>query len=154
MDANGTARTLTAQEMDFAYRQTSLNGAIICGATLKLMRDDPNKVRERLMEIWNDKRRSQPFDDASAGCIFKNPPGQSAGELIERAGLKGKFVGGATVSTQHANFIIAQEGATAKDVLRLIRIVRREVAERFGVELELEIEIWGCTGARTAELVA
>jgi len=154
VDTNGTVRTLPADEMDFAYRHTELNGAIVCGATLKLIREDPEKVRQRLMEIWTDKRQTQPFDEASAGCVFRNPPGHNAGQLIDRAGLKGKRIGGATVSKQHANFIIAQEGATARDVLRLIGIIRREVAERFGVELELEIEVWGYTGARTAELIA
>ena len=154
VDIDGTVRTLTAEEMSFAYRHTKLNGAIVCGATLKLMRDDPKKVRQRLMEIWTYKRQNQPFDEASAGCIFRNPPGHSAGQLIDQAGLKGKCIGGATVSKQHANFIIAQEGATARDVLRLIGVIRREVAERFGVELELEIEIWGYAGARTAELIA
>lgn len=154
VDANGTVRTLTADEMGFAYRHTELNGAIVCGATLKLIREDPEKVRQRIMEIWTDKRQTQPFDEASAGCVFRNPPGRNAGQLIDQAGLKGKRIGGATVSKQHANFIIAQEGATARDVLRLIGIIRREVAERFGVELELEIEVWGYTGARTAELIA
>jgi len=154
VDTNGTVRTLPADEMDFAYRHTELNGAIVCGATLKLIREDPEKVRQRLMEIWTDKRQTQPFDEASAGCVFRNPPGHNAGQLIDRAGIIGKRIGGATVSKQHANFIIAQEGATARDVLRLIGIIRREVAERFGVELELEIEVWGYTGARTAELIA
>jgi UDP-N-acetylmuramate dehydrogenase len=78
----------------------------------------------------------------NTGCIFKNPRGMSAGMLIDQCGLKGEQVGGAEVSQRHANFFIAHRGATAKDVLQLIDVVRDRVAERMGVELETEIEIW------------
>ncbi len=77
-----------------------------------------------------------------AGCVFKNPRGVSAGDLIERAGLKGTRIGGAVVSDRHANFIVAEPEATSQDVLRLIELVRSQVHERLGIELELELEIW------------
>ena len=80
--------------------------------------------------------------DLSAGCIFKDLRGTSAATLIEQAGLKGAKMGAAEVSQQHANFIIAHEGATSHDVIALIDLVRDEVTRRLGVELELEIEIW------------
>jgi UDP-N-acetylmuramate dehydrogenase len=78
----------------------------------------------------------------SAGCIFKNPRGMSAGMLIDQAGLKGTRVGQAEVSDRHGNFIIANAGATSDDVLKLIDLVRQRVSERLGIELEREIEIW------------
>jgi UDP-N-acetylmuramate dehydrogenase len=78
----------------------------------------------------------------NTGCIFKNPRGMSAGMLIDQCGLKGERVGAVEVSQRHANFFVAQQGATAKDVLQLMDVVRTRVAERMGVELETEIEIW------------
>jgi UDP-N-acetylmuramate dehydrogenase len=80
--------------------------------------------------------------DFSAGCVFKNPPGESAGRLIDRAGLKGKACGRARVSQQHANFIVAEPGATSTNVLQLLEEVRATVHDKFGVRLELEIEVW------------
>ena len=77
-----------------------------------------------------------------AGCVFKNPRGMKAGELIEQAGLKGTRIGGAVVSDRHANFIVAQTECTSHDVLRLIDLIRSQVHERLGVELELELELW------------
>ncbi len=143
IDPDGGVQTLPADQVGFGYRRTRLGGAIVSSATLRLRRDDPDRSRERLLEIWRYKRETQPLGEHSAGCVFKNPPGGSAGQLIDQAGLKGRRIGGAQVSTRHANFIVAQEGATAKDVLDLIDVVRQEVAQRFGIELELEIEVWG-----------
>jgi UDP-N-acetylmuramate dehydrogenase len=88
------------------------------------------------------KKASQPLGHQSAGCIFRNPRGMSAGMLIEQAGLKGTRIGQAEVSDRHANFIVAGEGAKSEDVLALIDLVRSRVAERLGVDLETEIEIW------------
>jgi UDP-N-acetylmuramate dehydrogenase len=83
------------------------------------------------------------LDTRNAGCIFKNPTDAAAGALIDRAGLKGTQIGGAIVSEKHANFIIAQKGCKSRDVMNLIEKVQQKVREKFGVELELEIEIWG-----------
>jgi len=77
-----------------------------------------------------------------AGCVFKNPRGQSAGELIDDAGLKSTRIGGAVVSDRHANFIVAEPECTSQDVLNLIETVQRRVQQEFGIELELELEIW------------
>jgi UDP-N-acetylmuramate dehydrogenase len=154
VEQSGRMRILSHDEIGFSYRHTSLHGAIVCGATLQLRRDDPQRLRERFLEYWQYKKKSQPLADNSAGCVFKNPTGQSAGALIDRAGLKGKAIGGASVSTAHGNFIVAKEGATAHDVMSLIRLIRQDVAERFGVELDLEIEVWGRHHARTPELAA
>jgi UDP-N-acetylmuramate dehydrogenase len=88
------------------------------------------------------KKTTQPMVFQSAGCIFKNPRGLSAGLLIDQAGLKGARIGQAEVSDRHANFIVTSPGATARDVLRLIDLTRSKVAEQFGIDLELEVQIW------------
>lgn len=145
---SGEVRRLTHDEIGFSYRRTALDGAIVSEAILVLRPDDPQRVRTRYTEIWDYKKKSQPLADYSAGCVFKNPPGRSAGRLIDEAGLKGHGVGGAYVSPHHANFIVAKEGATARDVIALIGQVRRTVADCFGVELELELEVWESRQAR------
>ncbi len=88
------------------------------------------------------KKATQPLSFQSAGCIFKNPRGMSAGWLIDQAGLKGTRVGEAEFSDRHANFIVTHPGATSKDVHRLIELARAKVSEQFGVDLELEVQIW------------
>jgi len=93
-------------------------------------------------EVWIHKKNNQPLNTRNAGCIFKNPKGGAAGALIDRAGLKALQIGGAIVSEKHANFIIAQKGCRSRDVMKLIDTVKEKVKEKFGVELELEIEIW------------
>ena len=93
-------------------------------------------------EIWIYKKNTQPLAGRNAGCIFKNPRGLAAGALIDKAGLKGKRIGGAQVSEKHANFIIADEGTRATDVLKLINVIREAVYKQFEVYLELEIEVW------------
>ena len=88
------------------------------------------------------KKATQPLTFQSAGCIFKNPRGMSAGWLIEQAGLKGTRIGNAEFSDRHANFIVSHPGAASKDVLNLVDLARAKVSEQFGVDLELEIQIW------------
>jgi UDP-N-acetylmuramate dehydrogenase len=130
------------EDLVFAYRQSSLDELVILSAEFQLEADDPEQLIRSMQKQWIIKKASQPMSHQNAGCIFKNPRGMSAGMLIEQAGLKGAKIGGAEVSQQHANFIIAREGATTQDVLRLIDKVRSQVAERLGVELETEIQIW------------
>lgn len=154
VDEGGRTRRLTPPEIGFTYRNTRLGGAVVCEAKLELTVDDSAQVRRRFLDIWSQKSRVQPLGQPSAGCVFKNPPGQSAGRLIEQVGLKGRALGGAQVSNVHANFIVAQEGATADDVLALISLIQREVARRFAVTLELEVKVWGRRHARRLEPVA
>jgi UDP-N-acetylmuramate dehydrogenase len=153
VDTAGQVKTLTHEEVGFRYRTTNLEGAVVCGATLALHRDDPIALRERLLEYMQYKSSTQPLSEWTAGCVFRNPPGHSAGALIDKAGLKGTLIGGAYVSPRHANFIIAKEGARSADVLKLIALVRQRVAEQFGIELELEIEVWGRRHAPYAEAI-
>ncbi|MFG0283847.1 MAG: UDP-N-acetylmuramate dehydrogenase [Phycisphaerales bacterium JB039] len=153
---DGDEVILSRPEIDFAYRASGLDDLLIVGARLRLRREDPGEIRRRLLRIMEAKGASQPMGQRSAGCAFRNPTlkadldgvgraGQriSAGLLIDRAGLKGLAVGGATVSAAHANFIVAEPGrARARDVIELMDLVRRRVADRFGVALEPEVVIW------------
>ena len=143
MKPDGAVLTRTAAELGFAYRACELNDAIVLAATFTLQSGDRTAGLERFRRIWNEKYASQPAVSVkSAGCIFKNPPGQAAGKLIDEAGLKGVQSGGAEISTKHANFIVADSGARAQDVINLIELAQRRVRERTGIELELEVEIW------------
>lgn len=138
----GEVLTRNRPDMAFAYRQSSLDELAILSAEFELDRDDPDQLTKRMQKQWILKKAAQPMSDLRTGSIFKNPRGMSAGMLIDQAGLKRTAVGGAEVSEKHANFIVARDGATARDVLELIDLVRSRVAERLGVELETELEIW------------
>jgi UDP-N-acetylmuramate dehydrogenase len=129
-------------ELSFAYRQSSLTELVIVDAEFELYEEDPEEITRRMRKLWIMKKATQPLTFQSAGCIFKNPRGMSAGWLIDQAGLKGTRVGHAEISDRHANFIVTQSGATAKDVQRLIEVARARVSEQFGVDLELEIQVW------------
>lgn len=129
----------------FAYRESRFKHGpeVILGATLRLEAGDPEAIAARVAEHQAQRRASQPLADQNAGSVFRNPPGDHAGRLIDAAGLKGRRVGSAEVSRLHANFIVAGRGGRAADVRRLGDLVRAAVAERFGVTLEYEIEFVG-----------
>ncbi len=142
MDKAGKVFQKSKPELVFDYRQANITAKFILNARLKLNAADPEQVLRTVKEIWIYKKNSQPLNTKNAGCIFKNPGGTSAGALIDKAGLKGLRIGGAVVSDKHANFIIAEDGCTSRDVTQLIETVKQRVKEKFDVELELEIEIW------------
>jgi UDP-N-acetylmuramate dehydrogenase len=142
MIRDGEILERSREELVFAYRESSLDELVILSAQFQLEKDDPEELTKRMQKQWIVKKAAQPLGHQSAGCIFKNPRGMSAGMLIEQVGLKNARVGGAEVSERHANFIVADPGATSKDVLQLIDQVRDRVQERLGIELETEIEIW------------
>ena len=129
-------------EMVFAYRESSLDDVVILSAEFELEHDDPEQLTKRMQKQWIMKKSSQPLGHQSAGCIFKNPRGMSAGMLVEQAGMKGVRIGGAEVSQRHGNFIVADPGASSQDVARLVEEMKNRVLDRLGVELELEIEVW------------
>jgi UDP-N-acetylmuramate dehydrogenase len=139
---NGEVVTRSGEDLVFAYRQSSLDDLVILEAKLELEEDDPRELTRRMQKQWIVRKASQPMGHQCAGYVFKDPRGMTAGELIEAAGLKGTRIGGAMVSERHANFIISEPECTSNDVLRLIDVVRSQVYQRTGVELELEIEIW------------
>jgi len=129
-------------ELVFAHRQSSLDDPIILNCRFELERDNPEELTKKLQKNWILKKAGQPLGHQSTGCIFKNPRGISAGILIEQAGLKGARIGAAEISDRHTNFIVADPDASSADVLHLIELIQNTVAERLGVDLETEIEIW------------
>ncbi len=143
MTPDGARVTVPAAEMNFSYRHSAVGNRIILNATLTLRPTNHDEVRTRFRQIWKEKAAAQPAVAArSAGCIFKNPPHDAAGRLLDTAGLKGHRIGGAEISPRHANFILAHPDATAADVLNLIQHARERVRTKHGIELELEIDLW------------
>jgi UDP-N-acetylmuramate dehydrogenase len=142
MTRRGETIERSRDELVFSYRESSLDELVITSAQFDLEQEDPAELTKRMQKQWIIKKANQPLGHQSAGCIFKNPRGMSAGMLIDQAGLKNTRYGQAEVSERHANFIVAAEGATTQDVLKLIEVVRERVDERLGIELETEIEIW------------
>ena len=134
------------RDVRWGYRSTDI-GEPVTAVELLLDRDRPAKIRERIETTLAAKLESQPVAEMSAGCFFKNPRGASAGKLIDDAGMKGKRVGKACVSSRHANFIVNLGGATADDVLALCGQVRERVREQHGVLLENEVRCWPGTPA-------
>jgi UDP-N-acetylmuramate dehydrogenase len=142
MTRSGEVITRERDDLVFAYRQSSLDELVILNARLELEVEDSDEITKRMQKQWIFKKANLPMAHENTGCIFKNPRGMSAGMLIDQAGLKGERVGEAEVSQRHANFIIAHPGASSRDVLKLIDVVRSRIVERMGIELETELEIW------------
>jgi UDP-N-acetylmuramate dehydrogenase len=135
----------TKDEMNFSYRSSALqnNLSVVVEAVFSCYRRDKDAIREEMNVFLSKRKETQPLQYPSAGSIFKNPPGDSAGRLIEAAGLKGEKAGGAQISVLHANFIVNLGGATARDVLILIDRARESVLDRFGIELKPEVKVIG-----------
>lgn len=133
-----------AGALGLEYRHSALGAAdVVVSASFELRADDHTAIRDRMERYRKHRADTQPGALQNAGSTFKNPPGDSAGRLVEAAGLKGHRLGGAQVSELHANFFIADDGASAQDVFDLVHLVKRRVAERFGVELEPEVGFVG-----------
>ncbi len=140
---SGVDRAWSLADLDYGYRSSALGPEDwVTDVELRLERGDPEVSRQRISEVVRWRRAHQP-GGANAGSVFQNPAHDSAGRLIEATGLKGARVGGAVVSERHANFIIAEPGASAQDVYELIRRVRDEVEAKTGVELHLENRLIG-----------
>lgn len=131
--------------LDFNYRECNLKGkpVIILEATLLLKNGNKEEIESKIKQNIEIRKTRQPLDKFSAGSVFKNPPGYYAGELAEKVGAKELFRGKAQVSSKHANFIINNGGASARDILYLIEEIEKRVKKNFGIELEREIEILG-----------
>ena len=142
MDSFGQVFTRQRDDLVFSYRRSNINAKIILDALFELTPENPDRLAQRVKEIWMYKRNTQPLKDNSAGCIFRNPDCLSAGKLIDEAGLKGSVVGGAEISQHHANFIVARHGASSADVLALMELARKTVRDKTGIELESEVVIW------------
>jgi UDP-N-acetylmuramate dehydrogenase len=140
----GEERVFAREELSFTYRATRLpRGFIVTRVWFGLSRGIKEALQQRLRELTRRRKQSQPGGRPNAGSMFKNPPGDFAGRLIEAADLKGKRVGRAEISTRHANFIVNLGGASAQDVKQLMDLARSEVQARFGVELTPEVRFVG-----------
>lgn len=143
--SDGSVKRFLESEIAFGYRSSAFqnNGCIICEVELKLQLQEQPTIEEKMNEYTVKRETKQPLEMPSAGSTFKRPTGYFAGTLIEEAGLKGFTVGGAQVSTKHAGFVINIGGATAQDVLKLIKEVQSHVYEHSGVMLQPEVRIVG-----------
>ncbi len=145
VDMNGDTWTAKVEELGYSYRTSALQGTpIVCvRARFRGRGGDRANAVKRIKEMANERIKKQPLAQPNTGSIFRNPPGDFAGRLIEAAGLKGHAIGGAMVSEKHANFIVNANGATASDVRGLMTFVQQEVAKKFDVKLVLEVELVG-----------
>lgn len=141
LDSNLVSVKRTNAECKFAYRSSGFaRGEILTGAVLEIPFGDVEEAKKHLKIMRETRRKTQPIGLPNAGSIFKNPPGNYAGKLIELCGLKGLREGGAQISELHANFIVNVGGATAKDVVKLADIAKAAVKDRFGIDLEWEVK--------------
>jgi UDP-N-acetylmuramate dehydrogenase len=142
----GRVVEVPGREVKWDYRHTSFReGELLLGATLRLTRDDPERIGARMLEAKNKRLATQPHGARSAGCFFKNPPGSvvGTGKMIDEMGMKGERRGGALVSPIHANFIVTEgEDAKASDALALAEEIRERFRREKGIELEYEVELW------------
>jgi UDP-N-acetylmuramate dehydrogenase len=142
----GRVTDIPGSAVEWNYRHTSFReGELLLGATLRLVADEPAKIKARMDEAKARRMATQPHGSRSAGCFFKNPPGSpvGTGKMIDEMGMKGTRRGGAVVSPIHANFIVTEgEDARASDALALAEEIRERVRREHGIELEYEVELW------------
>ena len=159
IDRNGKHVMLERSQIDFSYRHSGLGSLIITGAELALVPGDAVALRNKLLDVMAYKKKSQPMAENSAGCAFKNPTLESdteglgaagsrvsAGKLIDLAGCKGLRIGSASVSPVHGNFLTADTGGRAADVIELMSQVQKRVFDRFGVRIVREVVVWSRDG--------
>lgn len=141
---NLSGEWITRRELEGQYRQSIVpDDEVVTSAVFMLKRDHREKIKERIRDFQQKRISTQPVGKATAGSVFKNPGNFSAGELIEKCGLKGFSCGEARISDVHANFIVNEGGASASDIMRLIEIVQSRVKENFDIDLELEVKLLG-----------
>ena len=144
MTDEGELLDLSRDDAQFSYRHSGLKPYFcVTGATLTLSPGDAEEVDNLMQDLYNQKITSQPFAEENAGCMFKNPPGHSAGKLIDECGLKGYRIGGAEVSKIHGNFILNLDNATAQDVLSLVQHIQNHVKRERGIDLDMEVQLLG-----------
>lgn len=141
LDEEGRVLEVGPEDLQLSYRSSLLQQRcwLALSALFALREGDPEAIQGRMRQHLSFRRRTQPLEHPNVGSIFRNPPGDSAGRLIDAAGLKGYRIGQAEISVKHGNFVVNLGGATANDVLALIHAARRRVREKIGVELELEV---------------
>jgi UDP-N-acetylmuramate dehydrogenase len=142
LDSQGQAQVRERDELRFGYHSSNLDDPVILTAEFDLESDDPDAIVKRMRRAWIQRKASQPLSYQPSCRVFRNPRALSAAALIEQAGLARTRVGGAEVSERDNNYIVIHPDATARDVLRLIDLMRSRVQDRFNVELELEVTVW------------
>ena len=132
------------KDLNFSYRQSSFNkDDILLSAKFNLQKADKDVIKENFIEAQSGRKKSQPLNKKSAGSLFKNPKNNSAGKLLDEAGLKGFSIGDAKISEKHANFFINDGDASSRDMLMLIKKAHKEVKDKFNVNLSLEVKLMG-----------
>lgn len=142
VDETGNVQVHERSELHFAYHSSNLDDPVLVAAEFDLERDSADAIVKRMRKAWIQRKAGQPLSFQAAVRTFKNPRGQSAATLIEQAGMGQMKVGGAEISDRDASYIVAHPGACARDVLRLIDLVKSRVREQFHVDLELELAVW------------
>jgi UDP-N-acetylmuramate dehydrogenase len=144
LDCSGGIKTLKRKDIDFKYRHSGLKGIIILSACFKLKKSKKSFIKNNVNRYLRLRLSAQDYTAPSAGCVFKNPDNacMTAGEMLDKCGLKGKRIGDAQVSTRHANFMLNKGKASADDLLRLISFAKKKVRSVYGITLESEVEIF------------
>jgi UDP-N-acetylmuramate dehydrogenase len=137
-----TIQTRSRDELNFTEHQSDLDEPVILSVEFELDRDAPDAVLKRMRRAWITRKAAEPFSFQHAARLFRNPAGQTAAALIDRAGLTKAKVGGAELSERNANYVVAHPGTTAADILHLVDLVRTRVKERTGATLERELHVW------------
>lgn len=141
----GEKLVLSKEELELDYRKSIITkeGFYVLSAEFGLVKGDQNVIDAKMSDLTHQRESKQPLEFPSAGSVFKRPPGNFAGKLIQESGLQGKGFGGAEVSTKHAGFIVNKNNATANDYIQTIEMVKSTVFDKFGIDLELEVKIVG-----------
>jgi UDP-N-acetylmuramate dehydrogenase len=142
LDRQAAVQVREHDDLRFSSTGSSIDDPVLLSAEFELETERPEAILKRLRKSWIQYKATQPFSYQTAARIFKNPPGLNAAALIEQTGLVGTKVGGAAVSERNANYVVVEPGTSAKDVLRLIDLIRTRIQDRFHVELELAISVW------------
>ena len=144
INSKSEIQKIQKKDLNFSYRQSSFNeDDILLSAKFNLKKADKDIIKENFVEAQRGRKKSQPLNKRSAGSLFKNPKNNSAGKLLDEAGLKGFSIGDAKISEKHANFFINDGDATSKDMLMLIKKAHKEVKDKFNVNLSLEVKLMG-----------
>ena len=144
MNSKNEIQKIQKKDLNFSYRQSSFNkDDILLSAKFNLKKADKDVIKENFVDAQSGRKKSQPLNKRSAGSLFKNPKNNSAGKLLDEAGLKGFSIGDAKISEKHANFFINEGNATSKDMLMLIKKAHKEVKDKFNVNLSLEVKLMG-----------
>ena len=144
INSKSEIQKIQKKDLNFSYRQSSFNkDDILLSAKFNLKKADKDIIKENFIEAQSGRKKSQPLNKRSAGSLFKNPKNNSAGELLDDAGLKGFSIGDAKISEKHANFFINDGDATSKDMLMLIKKAHKEVKDKFNINLSLEVKLMG-----------